>query len=75
MLSEIATKPAVEGSPAPRRPVMNILEVAHELGICRNSVIKLKAQGRLRFVKLVGRNVVTRSEFDRFIASLTQDAS
>lgn len=55
----------------PARELLSINDVMATLGICKNSVRKLIAEGDLKATKLLGRVVIPRSEMDRFLAKLT----
>lgn len=54
----------------PARELLSINDAMEVLGICKNSVRKLIAEGDLKATKLLGRVVIPRSEMDRFLAKL-----
>ena len=56
-------------------PVFNIAEVAEQLRCSESMVFKLARQSKLELVKLGSRSVVTASELQRFVNSLTPRAA
>lgn len=57
----------------PARELLTINDAMATLGICRNSVRKLIAEGDLRATKFLGRVVIPRAELDRLLAKIAAD--
>lgn len=53
---------------------MSIMEVYELLGVCRRTVERLIADGKLAKTKIGSRTVIAREEFERFVRLNTERA-
>lgn len=53
---------------------LRVADACHSLSISRSSLYNLIRDGRLKSIKIAGRTLITRSEIERLLSGVANDA-